>query len=40
MTKVGIGSASSLRLHLGAALGVAPSAYRRTFWSGEDRASA
>lgn len=28
---VGIGSASSLRLHLGAALGVPPSTYRRTF---------
>jgi len=30
-TRVGIGSASSLRLHLAAALGVAPSTYRRTF---------
>ena len=29
--KVGIGSAASLRLHLGAALGVPPSRYRRTF---------
>jgi transcriptional regulator GlxA family with amidase domain len=29
--RVGIGSASSLRLRMGAALGVAPSAYRRTF---------
>jgi transcriptional regulator GlxA family with amidase domain len=38
--RVGIGSASSLRLHLGAALGVAPSAYRRTFRSRDDRASA
>jgi transcriptional regulator GlxA family with amidase domain len=35
-SKVGIGSASSLRLHLGAALGVAPSAYRRTFRVRED----
>jgi transcriptional regulator GlxA family with amidase domain len=39
-TRVGIGSASSLRLHLGAALGVAPSAYRRTFRSRDDRTSA
>ncbi len=38
--QVGIGSASSLRLHLGAALGVAPSAYRRAFRSREDRTSA
>jgi transcriptional regulator GlxA family with amidase domain len=39
-TRVGIGSASSLRLHLGAALGVAPSAYRRTFRAREEPTSA
>jgi transcriptional regulator GlxA family with amidase domain len=38
--RVGIGSASSLRLHLSTALGVAPSTYRRTFRSREDRSSA
>ena len=38
--RAGIGSASSLRLHLSTALGVAPSAYRRTFRSREDRTSA
>ncbi|GAA0926773.1 GlxA family transcriptional regulator [Pseudonocardia zijingensis] len=35
--RVGIGSASSLRLHLSSALGVAPSTYRRTFRSREER---
>jgi transcriptional regulator GlxA family with amidase domain len=30
----GFGSASSLRLHFQAALGVSPSAYRRTFTGG------
>jgi transcriptional regulator GlxA family with amidase domain len=38
--RVGIGSASSLRLHLRGALGVPPSAYRRTFRSREERESA
>jgi transcriptional regulator GlxA family with amidase domain len=38
--RVGIGSASSLRLHLHGALGIAPSAYRRTFRSREEHASA
>jgi transcriptional regulator GlxA family with amidase domain len=38
--RVGIGSASSLRLHLRGALGVPPSAYRRTFQLREDHASA
>jgi transcriptional regulator GlxA family with amidase domain len=33
--RAGLGSASSLRLHLGSALGVPPSRYRRTFRSGE-----
>lgn len=32
--RVGLGTAASLRLHMNAAVGVSPSAYRRTFGSG------